>query len=313
MKRRATTGDKAGQARRRKVANPERKSVPAAVSKSRSSDADLQKQLDQRTRELAEARRQLAEALEQQTATSEVLQVISRSPGELEPVFNAVLANATRLCDAKFGNLFLFREGKFYPTAMLDAPPALAAHIRKNEWQGFVPDPGVGLGRILRTKSLIHVLDDRLEPHPGPASRYGGARSLVAVPMVKDDELVGAFVIYRQEVRAFTDKQIELVQNFAAQAVIAIENTRLLNELRLRTDDLTEALEQQTATSEVLKVISSSPGQLQPVFQAMLANAVRICEAGFGVLHRFEDGLFCPAAVHDIPPALAEFQRQRGG
>ena len=115
---------------------------------------------------------------------------------------------------------------------------------------------------------------------------------MVAVPMVKDDELVGAIVIYRQEVRPFTGKQIELVQNFAAQAVIAIENTRLLSELRQRTDDLSESLEQQTATSEVLKVISSSRGELEPVFQAMLENATRICEAQFGTMYRYDGDAF---------------------
>ena len=123
--------------------------------------------------------------------------------------------------------------------------------------------------------------------------------------MLKDDELIGAVVIYRQELRPFTDKQIALVTNFAAQAVIAIENTRLLNELR-------EALQQQTATSEVLSVISSSPGELEPVFQAMLANATRICEAKFGLLHRYDNGLFHPAALVGAPPALADFVWQRG-
>ena len=130
--------------------------------------------------------------------------------------------------------------------------------------------------------------------------------------MLKDNELVGAIAIYRQEVRPFTDKQIELVQNFAAQAVIAIENTRLLNELRQRTDDLSESLEQQTATSEVLKVISSSPGELEPVFQAMLENAMRICDAKFGVMFRYDGETFDPAALFDVPPALAEFLQQRG-
>ncbi len=129
------------------------------------------------------------------------------------------------------------------------------------------------------------------------AAKLGGARSLIAVPMLKENELVGAIAIYRQEVRPFTDKQIELVKNFAAQAVIAIENARLLNDLRQRTDDLSEALEQQTATSEVLQVISSSPGELEPVFQAMLANATRICEAKFGLLHRYDNGWFHAAAL----------------
>jgi len=137
-----------------------------------------------------------------------------------------------------------------------------------------------------------------------------GARTLLLVPMLNDDALVGLIGIYRQEVRPFTDKQIELVQNFAAQAVIAIENTRLLNELRQRTDDLTESLEQQTATSEVLRVISSTPGELEPVFQAMLENAVRICEAKFGTLYLYDGDRFHVGALHNAPAAFAEFRRR---
>ncbi len=242
--------------------------------------------------------RELTEAREQQTATLEVLRVISRSPGDLEPILKVALENAMRLCHAKFGTLFLHRDGKFYPTTLVNAPPALADHVRKSEGQGFVPERGVGLHRILQTKSAVHILDDRLEPNPGPACRYGGARSLVAVPMVKEDELIGAFVIYRQEVRAFTDREIELVQSFADQAVIAIDNTRLLNELRHRTDDLTESLEQQTATSEVLKVISASPGELALVFRIMLENATHICAAEFGNLLLFDGESFRVAVLH---------------
>src|SRR5262249_3352908 len=137
-------------------------------------------------------------------------------------------------------------------------------------------------------------------------ARLAGARSIIAVPMLKDNELIGAIVIYRQEVRPFTDKQIELVQNFAAQAVIAIENTRLLNELRQRTDDLSKSLEQQTATSEVLRVISSSPGELEPVFQAMLENATRLCEAKFGSMYLYQGDAFRFVAQHNAPPAYVE-------
>jgi GAF domain-containing protein len=261
--------------------------------------------------ELRQRTDDLTEALEQQTATSEVLKVISSSPGDLEPVFRAMLENATRICDANFGTLFRFDGQFFHRAAGTGTPPALV-EFQKQRGAFSPEDTASILRRVFDTKSVASTADERNEPKPGPTATLGGARSVVGVPMLKDNELVGAIVIYRQEVRPFSNKQIELVQNFAAQAVIAIENTRLLNELRQRTDDLTESLEQQTATSEVLSVISSSPGDLQPVFDAMLDNATRICEAKFGVLHRYIDGGFHTAAMVGVPPMLAEHLRTRG-
>ena len=260
--------------------------------------------------ELRQRTGDLSEALEQQTATSEVLSVISRSPGKLEPVFQGMLENAVRICDAKFGTLFRYNNETLDPVALFGAPPALAEFVQQRG--SFQPDAGTALDRLLRTKNVIRISDHLAEPTPGPAARFGGARSLIVVPMLKENVLIGAISIYRQEVRPFTDKQIELVQNFASQAVIAIENTRLLNELRQRTTDLTELLEQQTATSEVLRVISSSPGELEPVFKAMLENAVRICDAKFGMLYRYDNESFHPAALFGVPPAQAEFVQQRG-
>jgi GAF domain-containing protein len=253
--------------------------------------------------ETARLARERDEAVEQLSAASEVLQVISSSPGELEPVFQAMLKKATNICGAKFGMLFRYEGGLFHLAASLNLPTPLADFM--NRESAFAPEPGRMFGKLTETKSVIHLVDRGTEPNPSPSFRYGGARSSVAVPMIKDEELVGALFIYRTEVRPFTDKQVELVQNFATQAVIAIENTRLLNELR-------ESLQQQTASADVLKVISSSPGVLEPVFVAMLENAVRICGAKFGVLFRYDGSTFHPAAWRGVPPAYEENLRRRG-
>jgi GAF domain-containing protein len=259
--------------------------------------------------ELRQRTNDLAESLEQQTATSEVLQVISSSPGEPEPVFQTLLENATRLCEARFGVLGLCEGDAVRVRALHNAPQAFADFTQRGALR---PGPNVPVARALRTKQVAHVADIRLDqsyidrdPVAVAGAELGGYRTILAVPMLRESEPIGAIVIFRQEVRPFTDKQIELVKNFAAQAVIAIENTRLLNELR-------QSLEQQTATSEVLRVISSSPGELEPVFQAMLENATRLCEAEFGTMFRFDGALFHLAAQFGTPPKLAEHQRQRG-
>jgi GAF domain-containing protein/signal transduction histidine kinase len=248
------------------------------------------------------------EALEQQTATAEMLAVINASPGDLTPVFDAMLEKATRLCEAAFGELWVGADS-VRPTALFGVPAAYA-EFRAN--YNYLSEPG-SFGALLREgHPLIHVVD--LSESEGyrngdPGRRamvdLGGARSAVAIPLIADGIRRGAIVIYRQEVRPFTEEQIALLQNFAAQAVIAMENARLLKEQR-------EALEQQTATAEVLQVINASAGDLMPVFDTILAKALRLCEAAFGALVTYDGKYFQIVATQGFSPELAKASLERG-
>ncbi len=272
-------------------------------------NARLLNELHQRTDDLTRRTDDLTEALEQQTATSQVLHVISSSPGDLQPVFAAMLENAVHICDATFGNIYRWDGEALHMLASHNTPAAFAEDRRRSPYRPYPQSP---IGRMVANKTAVHISDikaeqvyvEQLDPVAVTAVALGGIRTLLGVPLLNKGEMIGAFFLSRQEVRAFTDKQIELVQNFSDQAVIAIENARLLSELR-------QSLEQQTATAEVLRIISSSPNALDPVFRTMLTNATRLCEADFGqlLLHQ-GDGLFLNVAMHNAPPAFAELRKR---
>ena len=247
--------------------------------------------------------RELTEALEHQTATSEVLQVVSSSVGVLAPVYEKILSNAVRHCDAKFGNLFLFHEDVAEVVATLGVPPEMIAYLRS----GIRPESA---RRLMTAKQTVHISDLRKsrgflerDPLAVAAVELADSKTVLLVPMLKENDLIGAFVIYRQEVRPFTDKQVELVSNFAKQAVIAVENTRLLTELR-------ESLQQQTATGEVLNVISRSPSQLQPVLDAIVATAAKLCEAEFAMIYTLEDGRLRLVAANNVEAEYCKWLAQ---
>jgi len=289
MTRRSSTSGKPLKAGRRKARPPKRPNAQKAAR------PDKSPAVGEET-EVTQLRRKLNEAQEQQAATSEVLSVINSSPGDLKPVFEAMLENAVRLCEAKFGFITRYDGDAFHIMSQVGAAPAYAEFVSHGPMR---TGPETILGQVLSRNQVVQIPDlaatrgyAERSPLMVAAVELGGVRTYLAVPMFKENKIIGAVLLYRQEVRPFNDNQVALLTNFASQAAVAIENTRLLSELR-------ESLERQTATSEVLKVISSSPGELEPVFNAMLANATRICEAEFGNLFLREGPIFRAVAVHN--------------
>jgi PAS domain S-box-containing protein len=261
--------------------------------------ADLQKSYSGLEKKVEERTAELSEALDRQTATAEVLQVINSSPGDLAPVFDAMLDKAMRLCDAAFGALWTYDGECFHAVSVHNTPTALTEFVR----QPYLPGPLSPLGRVVQTKKIARITDLATDDMYLSGDRWtaalvelGGARSYLAVPLLKDDTLAGAFTVSRLEVRPFSDQQTALLENFAAQAVIAMENARLLGDLQQRTGDLQESLEYQTATSDVLKVISRSTFDLDAVLETVVATAIRLCRADQAVIYRNEDGEYRWAA-----------------
>ena len=266
--------------------------------------AEVQRLLDQRTAERDEALAERDAALAQQSATAEVLQVINASPGDLQPVFDAMLEKALHLCEAAFGSLLRF-DGQFFRRAAIrNFPPPLA---ERN--QPIPPFPGSALERLTQGEPFAMIEDITLDQitrsgDPGRlAMTTAGARTAIWVALRKDDKLLGAFVAYRREVRPFSEKQIALLENFAAQAVIAMENARLLTETRA-------ALEQQTAIGEVLRVISGSALDLEPVLQSVVSTAMRLCRADEAVIYRNVNGEYRWAVGKSLAPEYERIERE---
>jgi class 3 adenylate cyclase len=306
MKKRSRAGSEPTKRRRRKTAGPKRRVAPKVAA--RSSTPPIAEEA-----KVARIAGNRDEAVEQLSAASDVLKLITSSPGDLKRVFDAILENATRLCEAKFGALWL-REGDVFCISAVHLPPSANVPIYRPDMTfALHENPNVPIARMVDTKAVLHVADLRMDPsyiarspRIVPLVETVGVRTFLGVPLLKDNEFIGAFVILRTEVRPFTEKHIALVKNFAVQAVIAIENARLLNQLRQRTTDLTEALEQQTASAEVLRIISSSSGALKPIFEAMLASAMRICDAQLGNLGLYDGDCYKIQTMRGAPPTVVE-------
>jgi signal transduction histidine kinase len=258
-------------------------------------------------KELQERNRDLTEALDQQTATSEVLKVISRSTFDLEPVLQTLLENATRLCGAAHGSMHRV-EG--------DLCPIMATYGQSQELHQFLKENPARVGRksvagrVVLQRQAVQIPDLRADPEYDYGTKLFEPRSVLGVPLLREGVPIGVIIIFRTEVDPFTEKQIELVTTFADQAVIAIENTRLLQELQTRNRDLTEALEQQTATSEVLNIIAHSPVELQPVYQTILGNTTRLCEANIAALFLYDGEALSAAASSGTTQEFAEHLKQ---
>jgi two-component system, NtrC family, sensor kinase len=293
MRRRSRAGGQPAKTRTRKTVK--RRSAPKHIRRP-SASAGHETIVGRLTRERDEA-------LEQQRATAEVLKIISASRTELQPVLEVVVRSAARYCKADDVTLFELDGQELREAAHWGTLPHGGGSFR------FPCTRGSVAGRVVLERKTVHVIDLQAEaenfPEGSAMARRFGHRTIASVPLLREGVAVGTLQLRRTEVNPFTDKQIALLGTFAAQAVIAIENARLLNELR-------ESLQQQTATADVLRIISSSPGELQPVFSALLENATRLCEAKFGMMYRFNGNAFQFAAEVDSPREYVEFSRQRG-
>ena len=299
MKRRNKAGGKASKAQPRKTSNPKRKTPPAAVSRSRAPDADLQKQLDLRTR-------QLAESMEQLTATSDVLKVISRSTFDLQIVLDTLVKSAARLCAAEMAcivrpqdDYFTFAANLAFPQAFVDLVTATPISTGR----------GTLAGRVMAEARTVHIPNVHADPDYtfNEGQKLGGFQALLGVPLLREGTPIGVIVLTRRTRRPFTEKQIELVSTFADQAVIAIENVRLFDEIQARTRDLSEALEQQTATADVLKVISRSTSDLQTVLDTLTQSATRLCAVDQGVIFLRDGDVLRLRASFGFPPEAVEY------
>ena len=301
MKRRSRAGGEPIKGRRPKTPKPTRRNAPKVEIRTKPSPVSEEK-------EVARLARERDEALEQQTATSEVLRVIRASPGELEPVFQATLERAVRLCGAKFGNIYRWDGEVLRILASHNTPPAFADAVRRSPYRPYPQSP---IGRMVADRTVAHIVDVTTEevylaqrdPVALSAVALGGIRTLLGVPLLNKGEMIGAFFLSRQEVRPFTDKQIALVQNFADQAVIAIENARLLDELK-------QSLEQQTATASVLEVISRSAFDLHAVFKTVAESSVRLCGADRAFIFRFDGELLRMVVAFNSSPEFEEWIAQ---
>jgi signal transduction protein with GAF and PtsI domain len=280
MRRRSRAGGEPAKAQRRKTAARKRRIAPKAVRPRNSSAASKKTKVARLTRELNDA-------FQQQAATADVLKAISRSTFDLQGVLDTMVESAARLCEADSATIHRPKDAVYPLAASYGWSREHVQYLRNHP---IIPDRGSVLGRVVLDGKIVHVADVQADPQYALVEQrtLGKYRTVLGVPLMREGTPIGVIILTRNTVRPFTEKQIKLVQTFADQAVIAIENTRLFEAEQQRRRELTETLEQQTATSEVLEVISSSPGDLQPVFASMLENAVRICDAKFGNIYRWE-------------------------